>query len=90
MEPIDVALDESEVELPTEPMLLNVGPSHPAMHGTVRMVLDLEAALRGVPVAEVGAAVDRYFAASRPDLLTIAPEDFRKVIEEAVAAGVTS
>ena len=55
-----------------------------------RMVLDLEASLRGVPVAEVGAAVDRYFAASRPDLLTIAPADFRKVIEEAAAAGGTA
>jgi lipoate-protein ligase A len=52
-----------------------------------RMVLDLEAALRGVPVAEVGAAVDSFFAASRPDLLTIAPADFRIVIEQAVAAG---
>jgi lipoate-protein ligase A len=52
-----------------------------------RMVLDLEAALRGVPIAEVGAAVDGYFAASRPDLLTIAPADFRKVIEEAVTSG---
>ncbi len=52
-----------------------------------RMVLDLEAALRGVPVGEVGASVDRYFAASRPDLLSIAPQDFRKVIEDAVAAG---
>ena len=27
-------------ELPTEPMPLNMGPSHPAMHGTVRMVLE--------------------------------------------------
>lgn len=52
-----------------------------------RMVLDLEAALRGVTVGEVGTAVDTFFAASRPDLLTIAPADFRKVIEEAVAAG---
>lgn len=41
MEPIDVELDEAEVELPTEPMLLNVGPSHPAMHGTVRCVMEL-------------------------------------------------
>jgi len=52
-----------------------------------RMVLDLEASLRGVPVAEVGLAVDRYFAASKPDLLTIAPADFRTVIEQAVAVG---
>lgn len=26
----------------TEPMVLNMGPSHPAMHGTVRMVLTLD------------------------------------------------
>src|SRR5678815_64435 len=29
-------------ELPTEPLPLNMGPSHPAMHGTVRMVLEVE------------------------------------------------
>ena len=42
MEPIDHDLDEAELELPTEPMLLNMGPSHPAMHGTVRIVLELD------------------------------------------------
>ncbi|MGO9287227.1 MAG: NADH-quinone oxidoreductase subunit D, partial [Polyangia bacterium] len=31
-----------EDELPTESMPLNMGPSHPAMHGTVRMVLEVE------------------------------------------------
>lgn len=31
-----------EANLNTEPMLLNMGPSHPAMHGTVRMVLTLD------------------------------------------------
>jgi NADH-quinone oxidoreductase subunit D len=41
MEPIDMELDEGELELPAEPMHLNMGPSHPAMHGTVRMVLEL-------------------------------------------------
>lgn len=41
MEPLDLELDESELELPTEPMMLNVGPSHPAMHGTVRIVMEL-------------------------------------------------
>src|SRR5436190_18791659 len=29
-------------ELPTEPMTVNMGPSHPAMHGTVRIVLTVE------------------------------------------------
>ena len=32
-------LDE---DLPTEPMVVNMGPAHPAMHGTVRMVLTLD------------------------------------------------
>lgn len=41
MEPIDVDLEETELELPAEPMHLNMGPSHPAMHGTVRIVLEL-------------------------------------------------
>ena len=36
MEPLDVELGEGELELPTDPMLMNMGPSHPAMHGTVR------------------------------------------------------
>jgi NADH-quinone oxidoreductase subunit D len=34
-------LDEDD-ELPTEPMTLNMGPSHPATHGTVRIVLTVE------------------------------------------------
>jgi NADH-quinone oxidoreductase subunit D len=43
MEPLDTELeDEHTLELPAEPMRLNMGPSHPAMHGTIRMVLDLD------------------------------------------------
>ncbi|MBZ0117857.1 MAG: NADH-quinone oxidoreductase subunit D [Sandaracinaceae bacterium] len=34
--------DEASLELPAEPMRLNMGPSHPAMHGTIRMVLELD------------------------------------------------
>jgi NADH-quinone oxidoreductase subunit D len=41
MEPLYAELDEGEMELPAEPMHLNMGPSHPAMHGTIRIVLDL-------------------------------------------------
>src|SRR5947199_2508203 len=36
------AADLDEPELPSEAMPLNMGPSHPAMHGTVRMVLEVE------------------------------------------------
>ena len=39
---IQDAADMESPDLPTEPMPLNMGPSHPAMHGTVRMVLDVE------------------------------------------------
>jgi len=42
MEPIEEYEDENSLELPAEPMRLNMGPSHPAMHGTIRMVLDLD------------------------------------------------
>ncbi len=41
MEPLDLELEEGELELPSEPMHLNMGPAHPAMHGTVRCVLEL-------------------------------------------------
>src|SRR5918911_527926 len=36
------AADMAEPDLPTESMPLNMGPSHPAMHGTVRMVLEVQ------------------------------------------------
>jgi len=40
---IDYADDpEADDELPTEPMKVNMGPSHPATHGTVRIVLTVE------------------------------------------------
>lgn len=42
MEPVDLDFEEAELDLPSEPMSLNMGPSHPAMHGTIRMVLQLE------------------------------------------------
>ncbi|MBM4358026.1 MAG: NADH-quinone oxidoreductase subunit D [Deltaproteobacteria bacterium] len=41
MEPLDIELDETELELPTDPMQVNMGPAHPAMHGTIRMVVEL-------------------------------------------------
>ncbi len=42
MEPIEDYEDEGALELPAEPMRLNIGPSHPAMHGTIRMIVDLD------------------------------------------------
>ena len=38
----DVSDFDDEQDLPTESMPLMMGPSHPAMHGTVRMALEVE------------------------------------------------
>src|ERR1044072_5927247 len=35
-------LSDTEQELPPELMTVNMGPSHPAMHGTVRIVLTVD------------------------------------------------
>ncbi|MBW1831639.1 MAG: NADH-quinone oxidoreductase subunit D, partial [Deltaproteobacteria bacterium] len=43
MEPADELLNyQASLEISADPMRLNMGPSHPAMHGTVRMVIDLD------------------------------------------------
>jgi NADH-quinone oxidoreductase subunit D len=41
VEPFDQELDDDEPALSGESMSLNFGPSHPAMHGTVRIVMEL-------------------------------------------------
>ena len=50
-----------------------------------RVVYDLEASLRGVALGEAGAAVERFFAEADVGMLTIAPADFRQVVESALA-----
>jgi NADH-quinone oxidoreductase subunit D len=35
-------LQQDDDDMPAEPMTLNMGPSHPAMHGTVRIILTVE------------------------------------------------
>ncbi|MCP5155084.1 MAG: lipoate--protein ligase family protein [Ectothiorhodospiraceae bacterium] len=52
-----------------------------------RTIYDLEAALRGVAVADVGATVEQFFATAEVDLLTVRPADFRAAVEAAVASG---
>jgi lipoate-protein ligase A len=51
-----------------------------------RTIYDLEASLRNVAVADAGDAVERFFAQARVGLLTVAPADFRKVVEDAIAS----
>ncbi|TAK85354.1 MAG: alpha/beta fold hydrolase [Betaproteobacteria bacterium] len=49
-----------------------------------RVVFDLEAALRGVAVAQAGAAVEAFFARSGGELVGLSPLDFREVVETAL------
>ncbi|HSN21134.1 MAG TPA: lipoate--protein ligase family protein [Usitatibacter sp.] len=49
-----------------------------------RVILDLEAALRGVPVEEAHAAVEAFFAGARVGLLTVAPGDFAAALDAAL------
>lgn len=51
-----------------------------------RIVLDLEAALRNVPVADAGGVIERFFAGAKVGLLTVTPADFRAAIEAAINA----
>jgi lipoate-protein ligase A len=51
-----------------------------------RVILDLESSLRGVPSGEAGAAVSAFLREARPDLLTISADDFRAVVEAAIAS----
>ena len=43
-----------EQELPSSPMTVNLGPSHPAMHGTVRLVVTLDGETIVDAVPEIG------------------------------------
>jgi len=50
-----------------------------------RARFDLEAALRGVAVAQAAAAVEAFFARAGCELVGLSPLDFREVIESALA-----
>ena len=52
-----------------------------------RVILDLEASLRGADRDGVGQAVDAFFEKTQVDALTLATEDIRNVLVEAVLGG---
>lgn len=54
-----------------------------------RMIFDLESRLRGIALGDAGRAVDSFFDTAKPDLLSIAPADFRAVIEAALLPSET-
>jgi lipoate-protein ligase A len=49
-----------------------------------RLVFDLEASLRGLPVANAGPAVEAFFARRKADFLSLRVGDFREAIETAL------
>jgi hypothetical protein len=49
------------------------------------VVFDLEAALRGLAVADVGPAIETFFARTPVDFLNLSPGDLRQVIETALS-----
>jgi lipoate---protein ligase len=49
-----------------------------------RVIFDLEAALRGVAVGDIDAAVQDFFARAKVGLLTVSPADFASAIRSAV------
>lgn len=51
-----------------------------------RTILDLEAALRGVPCAEAGVVIDQFFSTAKIGLMTVPPADVRSAVEAAIAA----
>lgn len=55
-----------------------------------RTIFDLEAALRNCAVADAGAVVERFFAGANVGLLTVAPADFRRAVEAAIASALAA
>jgi hypothetical protein len=49
-------------------------------------VLDLEAAMRGAYVEDIGPIVEQFFREHTIEALTVKPADFQSSIEQAVAA----
>ena len=49
-----------------------------------RIVLDLEASLRGVEIGEAGDAVDEFFSGAQAEFLNLGPADIRAVVEAAL------
>jgi lipoate-protein ligase A len=51
-----------------------------------RIVLDLEAALRGAYVEDIGPVIEQFFREHTVEALSVTPADFRSSIDQSVAA----
>jgi lipoate-protein ligase A len=52
-----------------------------------RTVFDLEAALRGVAIGDMGDAIEQFFAHAQTGLLSVTPADFHAAVEAALQSG---
>ena len=50
-----------------------------------RVIFDLEAALRGLEIGDVGRVVDDYFLRTNADFLSLGPGDIRRVVDMALS-----
>ncbi|NNL65097.1 MAG: lipoate--protein ligase family protein [Myxococcales bacterium] len=73
-----------KLEGPTRAVLQRVLLSGDFFVTPPRVVFDLEAHLKGTPVAELDEAIESFFAARRVDTLSVAPGDFRAAIAAAL------
>jgi lipoate-protein ligase A len=76
-----------KLEGPTQEILQRVLISGDFFVTPPRVVFDLEAALQGVRLEEVGLAIDRFFSDTDIDTLSVTPADFQASIANALAAG---
>ncbi|MBS0251480.1 MAG: hypothetical protein JSR78_10515 [Proteobacteria bacterium] len=49
-----------------------------------RIVLDLEASLRGIPAVCAGETVDRFFESVKPDILSISSNEIKTALNAAL------
>src|SRR5215470_1349535 len=51
---VSAAPTQEAGDLPTEKMILNMGPSHPATHGVLRIVLELDGEIISKAMPDIG------------------------------------
>ena len=76
-----------KLEGPTREILQRVLISGDFFVTPPRVVLDLEAHLKGLRLDEIEPAIDEFFATAAVDTLSVRPEDFAASIASALAAG---
>jgi len=76
-----------KLEGPTRRILQRVLISGDFFVTPPRIVFDLEAHLMGTRIDELDAAIDQFFADNDIDMLSVAPDDFKKSIFAAIESG---